>query len=575
MTNSREPTKHEVQTLRFIEDWALDNLPDVVGIDIGLKETGGQLTETIAVCVTVRRKKPLAQVPQDERIPEFINGIPTDVLEGEIRALQDDASYDPARGGIAIGPHGSGLVGTLGAIVHDAVTNDVLLLTNRHVASDDGGQDGSNRIDQPRGGSQVGTVLRGAYTDEADVAVILPTRDTLETVEDVGALNASATAHTGEACKKRGRTTRLTFGTVASRLATIDVQYFDGTIRRYRNQIRISGTNFIDGGDSGSVLLNDSNEAIGLCFAGRGDTGYANPISAVMAAVGIRFGPVAAEPPPAPPPVDPPPDAPESPPSPNYPAPPEEPIPLVPVAQSVWGVDVQGAPALLSTLPEPASLGAATAEDLASHTHTGLPVVGTVSGPASYSTGGFVVDLSADLTDVDFLALSLLTPGNLPPCHLEYALNTPSAGKVTVKVMRHRYDRLTSVDAVSNPPSGVTVQTASGQTVAAESAHTHSVDVNHDHGSANSGVSASAAINPTAGVGGTVDSLGHVHPVDLPALGTTSKTSSAGSSHTHTDDNLYAHNHAVTRNETDAASVELAAATDLSGATWAYMAVGS
>lgn len=211
--------------------------------------------------------------------------------------------------------------------------------------------------------------------------------------------------------------------------------------------------------------------------------------------------------------------------------------------------------------------------------------VGTTSGPNPYAAGGFVIDLSGTFTDVDHLSLSLLTPGNLPPCHYEYAYNTPDPGKVTVKIMRHRYDRATLGDtSAQNPPAGVTLAGASGATTETEAAHTHTdgtlaVDIDHDHPSFSGGAAQSPSIAPTAGVGGNAaDDATHQHVIDVPALGTTSKNvtgaTDAGDAHDHVTNVLYEHGHDVTQTPTNAASVEMDAV-NLSTTTWSYLAAGS
>src|SRR5712692_5831152 len=50
----------------------------VTGVDVGYKYVGGKRTDEISVRVLVREKK---DVPADERIPETIQGIKTDVIQ--------------------------------------------------------------------------------------------------------------------------------------------------------------------------------------------------------------------------------------------------------------------------------------------------------------------------------------------------------------------------------------------------------------------------------------------------------------------------------------------------------------
>jgi hypothetical protein len=91
---------------------------------------------------------------------------------------------------------------------------------------------------------------------------------------------------------KVGRTTGPTKGKItAFDLDNIVVGYDSGNLR-FDNQIEIEGTgrsSFSDGGDSGSLIVNESMEAVALLFAG-GDQGgsnglgltFANPIQRVL-----------------------------------------------------------------------------------------------------------------------------------------------------------------------------------------------------------------------------------------------------------------------------------------------------
>jgi hypothetical protein len=51
-------------------------------VEVALKEVAGVATNRIALRITVEKKRPLAEVPEDERIPPTIFGMPTDVIEG-------------------------------------------------------------------------------------------------------------------------------------------------------------------------------------------------------------------------------------------------------------------------------------------------------------------------------------------------------------------------------------------------------------------------------------------------------------------------------------------------------------
>lgn len=193
-------------------------------------------------------------------------------------------------------------------------------------------------------------------------------------------------------------------------------------------------------------------------------------------------------------------------------------------------------------------------------------------GPTSYSTGGMVIDLTKTFSLINFFDNPVVKKGsrgsNLPAVRYEIAINSPDDGKATVKIVRKRYDRTSTVGAVSGQPSGVTVQAASGVASSSESSHTHSFD--HNHGSFTSAAASTGAGQVLLDALGP-SLAGHTHTLDLPNL---TGTSGAGTSHNHTDNSIYEHSHSITQTSTVYASSELPNATDLSGTTWYICASG-
>lgn len=109
-------------------------------------------------------------------------------------------------------------------------------------------------------------------TNEVDCAIARPLSRELYTKEilEAGTPKGSAKVSEGEKVLKSGRTTGLTEGTVFDDEATIEVSY-NYEKARFVHQMLIRGDRFIQGGDSGSVLLNADGYVVGLCFAGSGD----------------------------------------------------------------------------------------------------------------------------------------------------------------------------------------------------------------------------------------------------------------------------------------------------------------
>lgn len=289
---------------------------NVVGVAVGNKYTDGEKTGDVAIVVYVSQKG--GRLAAADRIPDEIDGIPTDVIEASFEPKEkksladvtpkvDTGTYDPLQGGISIGPCRSigGFVytGTLGCIVTDNVSGDNMLLTNFHVAAIDSGWSVGDTQAQPSRvdtgacpADVVGTLQRAVIDTAIDAAVIShDARDIDCTIVDIGEVEGTSTVSVGDRVRKRGRTTELTVGEVDAVGATVSVPYDPsiGTIT-LTNQIIITADTSANpafglGGDSGSVVVNDDNEVVGLYFAGNGpgDLGVANPIAAVEAGLDV------------------------------------------------------------------------------------------------------------------------------------------------------------------------------------------------------------------------------------------------------------------------------------------------
>jgi hypothetical protein len=60
---------------------------NVVGVGVGLRSRAGKFTEEVAIVVMVSRKLPSADLPEEDLLPDEIEGIPVDVQEvGEFSA---------------------------------------------------------------------------------------------------------------------------------------------------------------------------------------------------------------------------------------------------------------------------------------------------------------------------------------------------------------------------------------------------------------------------------------------------------------------------------------------------------
>ena len=111
----------------------------------------------------------------------------------------------------------------------------------------------------------------------------------------------TVSATLGLPVQKFGRTTSATHGTITSIKVTVNVGYSSGSAI-FVNQIAVENVpDFIQGGDSGSLLVTESGlRPVGLRFAGNaaGTFAIANPIDLALSEFGVSIDDGSTEPPP-------------------------------------------------------------------------------------------------------------------------------------------------------------------------------------------------------------------------------------------------------------------------------------
>ncbi|MEU4495660.1 hypothetical protein AB0F96_19965 [Streptomyces sp. NPDC023998] len=278
--------------------WLL-SLPGVNLVAIGGKETDGRPTGELAVQVYVDAKLPLSEIPPEQRIPEEIDGVKTDVYVGgdmvpllaDGALLPEDVKYDESRnrpviGGSLISMPGSEKVGTLGCIVSDPTNIDIAYgLTCGHVIfSPDISPPtaGITKVGQPSGsagssgcyedtiGKYAGGLEHSPDRDEALIA-LSPGMKFVCQIADIGFVTGirdiepTGTPRQPFAVRKRGGRTGLTGGVVLGSDGTSPVLNDLLIIRPNANPAATSGSVvfFAAEGDSGSALVDDT--AVGSC----------------------------------------------------------------------------------------------------------------------------------------------------------------------------------------------------------------------------------------------------------------------------------------------------------------------
>ena len=238
-------------------------------------------------------------------IPSEFEGLRTERISTsgfEILAPARQGALSPAPCGVSIG-HYNITAGTLGCLVETPYAvcilsnNHVLADTNNGVADDDILQPG--RDDQASGGvarriaglTDFEPLRFGSAVNHIDAAIATLDSHGLAIPQIMGIgrhANPPVAAFLNQRVAKHGRTTGLTFGTVADVSFDGNVKY-DDKVAYFEDQIAIIGQSgpFSDDGDSGSLVLdNPGSHAVGLLFAGDGSYTLANRIQSVL----NRFG---------------------------------------------------------------------------------------------------------------------------------------------------------------------------------------------------------------------------------------------------------------------------------------------
>lgn len=219
-------------------------------------------------------------------------------FQGTLRPLEPGAQVAMAN---------KNFVGTLGCFVRDA--RGLYALSNSHVLADEGAAQPGHKIGQPSGGQFIAALTRfvpfstttpnivDAAIARLDPALPAITGWTLATESSIRGSRSLTPDDLGRAVYKAGRTTGVRRGAItAVEIDGLPVAYDVGVLR-FNDQIEVSGgvaTDFSAPGDSGSLIVLDTGEGVGLLFAGgRDSTGqdftYANPLPVVLQTLGVTL----------------------------------------------------------------------------------------------------------------------------------------------------------------------------------------------------------------------------------------------------------------------------------------------
>jgi hypothetical protein len=285
----------------------LKDVRGCIGVGFGLRETRGSITAEPAWRVYVARKQALRALSSRERVPAWLFGVPTDVIEAATTrcTAEDRGRRDPPEShgapiegaGIA---NNRGVPGSLGCVAWLWRTEEPVLLSSYHVLFGRRSQRGDPIWSVEATPRLIGRVLSGkaglvagfdppTFVDAATGALV-------DSGAPMGSApgDAAAQADAGDLVTKRGAATGRTHGVVVD-IAYPDLWYWEYQSASAPRQILVrstapDGRPFSRTGDSGAVLRNERGGLLGLLWGttARGE-GVASPINAVARALGLRF----------------------------------------------------------------------------------------------------------------------------------------------------------------------------------------------------------------------------------------------------------------------------------------------
>jgi len=295
----------------------------VLGVGFGFKEKSGKITENLAFRIYVETKKPLSEISDDEKIPGIFKGIKTDVIHSfndKLLACEDTQHHDPVVGGITITVDdilfdSGGTLGCLTTLHGESSKDNIGILSNKHVLDRGLNQNVYHPFFNASGTSiediktrnegviakmyNVGTqsnvnfhypedtdpTAHPYYLDCALARVTTSHSSCCPTncgtkynpvIEEIGPIKGVRRIQASDIdpaspliVRKRGRRTGLTSGKVVEVNATYGSSNpKHGTILVEPLENNCEGLRkFADHGDSGSVVVNENDEVIGLLYS--------------------------------------------------------------------------------------------------------------------------------------------------------------------------------------------------------------------------------------------------------------------------------------------------------------------
>ncbi len=290
------------------EEEGLLQQQNVSAVGVGHKITSGEDTGEPCLCIFVVAKFDKDLLDPADLLPEKIGRYKTDIIEtGQIFAQSDvrlRTKVRPLEGGYSVG-HFKITAGTAGVCVTDlepkiGIPKRYYILSNNHVLANSNNANIGDPIWQPGpvdGGNPKCTIAHLARFIPIDfrgkcnyVDAALAEGDLKNLDREIywnGYVDGIVTPKVGMVVKKTGRTTGNTKGRILAVNATVNVNYGRAGVAKFCRQF-VTGP-MSAGGDSGSLVLDEDNNAVGLLFAGSDQITICNDIRIVQSFLKFRF----------------------------------------------------------------------------------------------------------------------------------------------------------------------------------------------------------------------------------------------------------------------------------------------
>ncbi|AEB77591.1 hypothetical protein ADU80_11390 [Clostridium botulinum] len=277
------------------------NKGNVIGVGLGYKISNGVNTLTKCIKVFVKNKISKDKLNENEMIPKCYKGIPTDIVEcGFATSCGFTKRIRPVYGGYSIGPGNALLNGTMGCVVKDH--RYYYILGCNHVLADENIEKIGAAIIQPSkldsGTPSHDTIAHltkfipikfgSGEENYVDCAMARIDDKSLVTPEIViiGSIKGTSDVKLGESVRKCGRTTEFTIGRISAINTTLNINFKKGKCL-FKNQIATSIMS--SKGDSGAILVDKNNYAVGLLVGDSITTSFFNPIKTVLSDLDVSI----------------------------------------------------------------------------------------------------------------------------------------------------------------------------------------------------------------------------------------------------------------------------------------------